>query len=352
VTTGESFSPEDGDAAGLDVGALSEFLRRAFPEISGTLRLKAAEGGQSNPTYFVRYDNCSMILRTKPVGAVAASAHAIDREFCVLKALQPTAVPVPRPILYHAATDIIGTSFYLMEWVQGRVYHDAALPSVSGQARRSYYDSMARALGTLHGVDWRAVGLSDFGKSTDYFARQLARWSRFWRDLGMGGNEDLDAVMLWIERNLPGEEAVCICHGDFRLANIMFDPTHPQVAAILDWELCTIGHPLADVAFSCLAYHSGPDENGGLLGSDLEACGIPTQCEYLETYYAATGTGLRVETFHMVFALFRAAMGAESIASRAGRGQGMRETSANFGRRMGRAYARRALSLIHGCAEV
>jgi aminoglycoside phosphotransferase (APT) family kinase protein len=336
----------------MDIGALDEFLKGALPNVSGALRLQAAQGGQSNPTYFVRYDNCSMVLRTKPGGVVAASAHAIDREFRVLEALWPTAVPVPRPILYHQAADVIGTPFYLMECVQGHVYPDASLPEISKETRNAYYYAMAHALGTLHGVDWRGVGLSNFGKPTDYFARQFVRWSRFWREYGMGGNDDLDAVILWIEHNLPEARAACICHGDFRLANIMFDSNSPRVAAVLDWELSTIGHPLADAAFSCLAYHSGTDENGGLLGMDLCKHGIPTQREFLAAYYASTGSSLRVETFHMVFALFRAAVGAESIASRASKGQGMNAKSVNFGRRMGKAYSHQALNLIHGHGEI
>jgi aminoglycoside phosphotransferase (APT) family kinase protein len=330
----------------FDTAALNEFLKRVLPDVSGDLQIQRTSGGQSNPTFFLRYDNRSIVLRTRPPGALAASAHAIDREFRVLQALRSTPVPVPTAIFYCSDNDVIGTPFYLMERVDGRIFHEASLPSIPPKARRAFYASMAATLASLHGIEWRGVGLADFGQPHNYFARQFARWSRFWREQGLGDNGDLDAIIVWIERNLPLDDTAAICHGDFRLANIMFHSTLPRVSAVLDWELSTIGHPLADLAFSCLAYHSRPDENGGLLGINLEEGDIPTEDEYLQMYYDTAVSVQRVEVFHKVFALFRAAVGAESIASRATAGQGLSPSSAELGRRLGKSYARRACLLI------
>jgi len=334
---------------GLDFAAFNEFLISNLG-LSGAARITPATGGQSNPTFFVEIDDRQLVLRTKPAGTLAASAHAIEREYRILQALSGTDVPVPAPILYHADNDVLGRPFYVMERIAGHVFHDAALEPVPREKRRGLFMSMAQGMGALHRVDWSAVGLDDYGRATQYFERQLSRWGRFWQEHGLGENQDLDAVIAWLLNNVPASDTAAINHGDFRIANMLFDSGLDRLAAVLDWELSTIGHPLADAAFSCLAYHSAPADNGGVMGLDLEQHGIPSQDEYLAAYYDAVGTAERLEPFHMIFALFRAGVGAESIASRAAQGQGMDHRSAEFGRRLGKTYARRARDLISGVA--
>ena len=342
--SGETAWPD----ATLDFTALDAFLKARIPDLRGAPRVTPAAGGQSNPTFFIDYDACAMVLRTRPPGVLAASAHAIDREYRVLEALAPTSVPTPMPIVYEPDPSILGRPFYLMEKVVGLVCYDAALAAVPRERRRGLYLGMAQSLGALHGVDWVAADLADYGRPDRYFERQLARWSRVWAEQGLGDNEDLDAVVAWLSDNLIVSEVAAISHGDFRIANLVFKPQLDGIAAVLDWELSTIGHPLADLGFSCLGYHSQPSENGGLLGLDLPALGIPSQSEFLDAYYASAPAAGRLEPFHLIFALFRASMGAETIASRAAAGQGLDEGSLTFGRRMGAAYAKRARDLIAG----
>ncbi len=333
-------------STGLDLAALGEYLRAQVPGASGEPTLVPAAGGQSNPTFFLTLGARRLVLRKQPPGELAPSAHAIDREFRILTALQHSAVPVPRPVLFCADRAVLGTPFYLMECVEGTVEGEAALPGRPIEARRALYLSAAETLGALHALDWEAAGLDDYGRTGDYFARQLARWSRFWREQGLGGNPDLDAVIRWLETSLIPDSAATISHGDFRFANLIVAPDRPVVAAVIDWELSTIGHPFFDVGYFCMAYHTAPAENGGLLGLDHAALGIPYKGEFLAAYHHRAGSAAPFGTFHQIFALFRASVGSESIAARAARGQGTDAGSGEFGRRMGAAYARRARELI------
>lgn len=333
------------------VQVLRDYLCAQLPELGGSeMRISFTSGGQSNPTYFLHFGTRKLVLRKQPPGDLAPSAHAVDREFRILSALHGSAVPVPRPLLFCGDRDVIGTLFYVMECVEGSVEPEAALPARLPEERRAIYLSAAETLGALHALDWRAAGLGDYGREGNFYERQLTRWTRFWREQGLGGNADLDAVISWLETNMSADATSTISHGDYRFANLILSPTRPAVAAVIDWELSTIGHPFFDVGYICMAWHTAPEENGGLLGLDRAALGIPDQAEFLAAYHQRAGSSQEFGLFHQIFALFRASVGSESIASRAAKGQGTSAESGEFGRRMGQAYAHRARDLIAGSA--
>ncbi len=337
--------------APVDVPAqpLREYLIAQRPELAASeMRMSFTSGGQSNPTYFLHFGPRTLVLRKQPPGELAPSAHAVDREFRILSALQGSAVPVPRPLLFCNDRSVIGTLFYVMECVEGTVEPEAALPARSPEERHAIYLSAAETLGALHALDWRAAGLADYGRAGAFYERQLTRWTRYWREQGLGDNADLDAVIAWLEAHMVADDTSTISHGDYRFANLILSPTRPAVAAVIDWELSTIGHPFFDAGYICMAYHTAPEENGGLIGLNLGALGIPGQAEFLQAYYRRAGSVQQFTSFHQIFALFRAAAGSESIASRAANGQGTSAASGLFGRRMGQAYARRARDIIAG----
>lgn len=332
------------EAAEFDTGALEEFARAQIAGLGGPMRLAPTTGGQSNPTYYLDFGDRRLVLRKQPPGELAPSAHAVDREFRILRALQDTPVPVPRALAFCGDRTLIGTLFYIMECVDGTVCQQAAMPGFSPDQRRAVYLSIARTLRDLHDLDPAAVGLDDLGRAGGFYERQVTRWGRYWKEQGLGGNSALDAVLRWLEDNLPADEKIAISHGDFRFANLMIAPDNQHVAAIFDWELSTIGHPHFDLGYFCMAYHTAPEENGGLLGLDCEALGIPAKEEFLGAYF--TGRPNDFSLFDQVFALFRASAGSESVAARAAQGQGTSADSLAFGRRMGASYAGRARHLI------
>jgi aminoglycoside phosphotransferase (APT) family kinase protein len=330
----------------LPVAALGDYLRKEIPLLAGEMSITPTSGGQSNPTFFLHFPDTILVLRTQPPGELAPSAHAIDREFRILSALHGGAVPVPRPLLFCADRTLIGTPFYVMACVAGTVEPVADLPGRSPEARRALYLSTAETLGALHATDWRAAGLGDYGREGGYYPRQFGRWARFWREQGLGDNPALDAVIDWLEANMEVDSTGAISHGDFRFANLILAPDRMEVAAVIDWELSTIGHPFFDLGYFCMAYHTSPEENGGLIGLDTAALGIPDKAEFVAAYCQRAGATETFGIFHQVFALFRATVGCESIAARAAMGQGTSRESGAFGRRMGLAYARSARTLI------
>jgi aminoglycoside phosphotransferase (APT) family kinase protein len=294
---------------------LKQFLDARFGD--GEIELERIAGGQSNPTYYVDHRGRRMVLRKQPAGPILKGAHAVDREFRVLSALEVTEVPVPRPVLFHAEPDIVGTPFYLMERLVGRVFHDAALPGVRPEERRAIYLAMAGALAKLHAVRPQEVGLADFGRPGNYFERQVARWSKQWGESETKDIPAIDRLYEWLMRNLPPDDAaVAIAHGDFRLGNLLFHPTEPLVVGILDWELSTLGHPLADLGFCSMAWHTTPEEYGGIRGLDLATLGIPSQAEFVARYYAEAPRSGPLQPFHIVFSLFRFAVIFVGIADR------------------------------------
>jgi len=302
---------------GVDLARLEGWLRDALPGRGPGFALAPVAGGQSNPTFLLDLGEDRLVLRKQPPGDLLPSAHAIDREFRVLSALSGTDVPVPRPILWCGDRTVIGTPFYLMDRVAGRVFATADLPGVASGDRRAMLRAMAEALGRLHRVDPDTVGLGDFGRHGGYFARQIARWSRQWDASRQADNPDID----WLIATLPGaigeDDATAISHGDYRAGNVMFAPEGTGVAAILDWELSTLGHPMADLAHLCMAWHSRPADYGGIMGLDFGALGLPERAEVEDWYGAVAGHGLRLEPAHMAFALFRFAVVFEGIAARA-----------------------------------
>jgi aminoglycoside phosphotransferase (APT) family kinase protein len=320
-----------------------------MPRLEGPMSLTRITGGQSNPTYFVDFANRGFVLRKQPPGPLLPSAHAIDREYRVMDALAAVDVPVPRMILYHAGSDVVGTPFYLMERVQGRVFASYALDGCTPPERRAMYDAMAETLAKLHRVQPDVVGLGDFGKPGNYFARQVARWTRQWQHSRTRDNRWLDRLIEWLPAHVPPGDEVAIVHGDFRMGNLMFDPEQPRVVAVLDWELATLGHPLADVAFNAMAWRSLPSEYGGILGLDLAALGIPDERTYLDRYHALSGHSERLAPFHFAFAMFRFAVIFEGIAARAALGNAAAANAAEVGK-LGLAFARRGVEALEGRA--
>lgn len=329
----------------LDASRLDTFIRSHLSGLRGALRIQPIHGGQSNPTFFLAYDNRELVLRKKPAGTLLPSAHAVDREYRVMAALAHSDVPVPPVLLYHATADVLDTPFYLMERVPGRVFFDNALPGMSPEMRQAIYRAMADTLATLHQVDWQALGLADFGRPTDYFPRQIRRWQKQWSLTEGAHNPAIDQLLDWLQKQPAQPEDTTLTHGDFKLNNLMFHPVEPRVVALLDWELSTLGHPLADVAFNTIVWHTLPGEYGGIRGLDLDALGIPQEAAYLRPYYEATGRTQphqQVQPYHRAFALMRLAIIFEGIAARARAGNAVADNASSFGT-LAHAMAQRGL---------
>ena len=335
----------------FDVNRLEQFLKNKLPELRGPMQVNRIGGGQSNPTFFVSFDNRELVLRKQPASTLLPSAHAVDREFRVMQALSQTTVPVPQVVLFHAERDVVGTPFYIMEKLPGRVFSECALPNMTPHERKATYLGMAEAMAALHQVDWAAIGLSDYGREGSYFSRQLARWSRQWAMSKTRDDAAIESLIQWLGKNMPNESETTISHGDFRLGNLMFHPTEPRVVGILDWELSTLGHPLADVAFNCMAFRTLPEEYGGIRGLDLNALGIPLEADYLNHYYKCSGRTDGVTAFHFAFALFRMAVIFEGIAARAASGNAASSDAAQVGG-LSAAFAARALEFVDGRSVV
>lgn len=329
----------------LNLARLDAFLRSALPGLEGTPCLQPIAGGQSNPTFFLTYDNRALVLRKQPPGPLLPSAHAIDREYRVISRLADSPVPVPPSLLYGDDREIVGTPFYVMEKVEGRVFHDCTLPGLPPEDRRAMYLAMAETLAELHNVDPAAVGLEDYGRPGDFFARQIARWTRQWRENRTRDDANVETLIAWLPNNLPGDQNVSLVHGDYRTGNLMFAPDGPRIVALLDWELSTLGHPLADLAHCALAWLSRPDEYGGLLGLDLDRLGIPDLDRFEQAYLARAKHGQRLTRFHKAFALFRWSMIFEGIAARAAAGTAASADASNTGR-LSQAFARSAVAML------
>jgi aminoglycoside phosphotransferase (APT) family kinase protein len=264
-----------------------------------------------------------------------------------MAALRTVGVPVPAMVLYCDDREVIGTLFYIMERLEGRVFHDAALPGVTVEERGQMYRSLAQALAALHNVNPAAVGLSDYGKSGNYFTRQISRWTKQWELSRTRDDANIEHLIAWLPRNIPEDDATCVSHGDYRVGNVMFHETEPRVIAILDWELSTLGHPLADLAHACMGWHSRPEEYGGLDGLDLATLGLPTEAEFAKTYYDAACHNLRMTSFHMAFALFRFAVIFEGIAARAKAGNAADAEAEKVGPLSAR-FAQHAINVLRG----
>lgn len=325
---------------------LVAYLRGALPELNESLAaISKIGGGQSNPTYRMRFGDRDVVLRKQPSGDLLPSAHAVDREYRVQKALAETDVPVPE--MLHLCEDraVIGSLFYIMEALEGRVFHDSLIPGVSPQERASIYGSMNDALVKLHKVDWEAIGLDGFGKTGQYFERQIRRWTRQWNASKTREIPEIDRLIAWLPENRASDDETAIVHGDYRLGNLMIHPERPEVIAILDWELSTLGHPLADLAFNGMLWHATPEMYVGIAGHDLETLGIPSLDSYVERYCRNAGRKDGIETFHLAFSMFRFAVIFEGIAKRARQGNAAADNAEHVGR-LSEAYAKLAWSLV------
>lgn len=328
-----------------DADRLQTWLARHVPGAQGPMRLERIHGGQSNPTFFVNFDEAALVLRKQPPGELLPSAHAVDREFRIQQALADTDVPVPRMRAFCEDRGVIGTPFYVMDRLQGRVLSSQSIPELPPAQRRACWLAMAETLARLHAVDWPALGLADYGKPGNFFARQINRWTRQWQASRTREDANIERLITWLPAHTPPGDETTIAHGDFRLGNLMFHPNEPRVIAVLDWELSTLGHPLADAAYSAMAWHTAPSAFDGLRGLDLAALGLPTQAEYLGHYQACSGRGDGVSNFHLAFSLFRFAVILEGISARAQSGNAFAEDAVAVGRQSA-AFAQAAVALI------
>jgi aminoglycoside phosphotransferase (APT) family kinase protein len=290
----------------IDSAALGAYLRGKLPDPSGPWQVQKFAGGQSNPTYKVQAGEQAYVLRKKPPGTLLPTAHMIDREYRVLRALADSDVPVPKARLYCDDASVIGAEFFLMDYVPGRVFWDPTLPQLTAAERAAIYREMVRVLACLHRVDYAALGLSDYGKPGNYFARQIKRWSQQYEAARTEPLAAMDALMRWLPENVPADDTTTLVHGDFRLDNMIFHPTEPRVLGVLDWELSTLGHPLADLAYNCLAYHLEAPGRPVLAQAVGNGSGIPSEAEHVAEYFRQTGRQGSVDLrFHIAFSLFR-----------------------------------------------
>jgi len=330
----------------IDLGRLEAYFQGAVPRLHGDIRgISRIGGGQSNPTFRLTIGDRDVVLRKQPAGELLPSAHAVDREYRVQQALAGTDVPVPA--MLHLCEDraVIGTLFYVMEALEGRVFHDCLLPDASADERSRIYASMNDTLAKLHKVDWRAARLEGFGKPGNYFERQIRRWTRQWESSKTRDIPEIDRLIDWLPEHVDGSEETTIVHGDYRLGNLMFHAEKPEVIAILDWELSTLGHPLADLAFNSMLWHATPEMYVGIAGHDLRALGIPRLKAYVQRYCRTTGRADGIETFHLAFSMFRFAVIFEGIASRSRQGNAAGDNAEDVGR-LSEAYAKLAWSLV------
>jgi aminoglycoside phosphotransferase (APT) family kinase protein len=311
----------------FDVAALQAHLERHLPGFNGPLTVEQFKGGQSNPTYKLVTPDASYVMRSKPAPAakLLPSAHAIEREFRVMHALRDTDVPVPRMHVLCDDESVIGRAFYVMSFVQGRVLWDQTLPDMTNAGRAAIYDEMNRVIAALHSVDVRAVGLADYGKPGNYFERQIGRWSRQYQASITEPIDAMDRLIEWLPAHIPpgarDESDVSVVHGDFRLDNLVFHPSEPRVLAVLDWELSTLGHPLADFSYHCMSWHIPRALGRGIGGVDIAALGIPSEQDYVRRYCERTGRtdGVALAAdwnFYLAYNLFRIAAILQGIARR------------------------------------
>ncbi len=328
-----SFAPGPVRAAHrFDEAALERYLASHVAGFAGPLSVQQFGGGQSNPTFLLTAGGRRYVLRKKPPGQLLKSAHQVDREYRIMKALAATDVPVPKMHALCEDESVIGTSFYVMDFLEGRIFRDPQLPGLAPAERAAIYDSMNDVLARLHKVDFASVGLGDFGKPGNYFERQIARWITQYRAAQTDDIADMERLIEWMPLNIPKDDSVSIAHGDYRLENTIFHPTEPKMIAVLDWELSTIGHPLADLAYNCMGYHVQNPRQGGLVGVDFAASGIPAERDYVAKYCARVGRG-RIDnwSFYVSFAVFRLASIAQGVYKRGLDGNASSETAATFG---------------------
>lgn len=319
----------------LPVARLGPWLEQAIPDFRGLRTVQKFPGGQSNPTFLLEADSGRYVLRRKPPGTLLASAHAVDREYRVLRALEGTGVPVPRALALCADDGVIGSMFYVMEFLDGRILWEPTLPELTAARRARVYDEMNRVLVELHRVDVAAVGLGDYGQPGNYYARQISRWTRQYRAAETGRIEAMEELIAWLAAQQPQDDGrVALVHGDYRLDNLMFHPQEDRIVAVLDWELSTLGHPFADVAYQCMQWRlpQGAAALRGLDGVDRAALGIPTEEEYVARYCERMGIGAIPHwNFYLAVSFFRLAAICQGVYKRGIDGNASSAEALRFG---------------------
>jgi len=309
-----------GEPHRFDEQRLLDYLSSHIESFRGPLSVRQFKGGQSNPTYLLDAGSGRYVLRRKPPGKLLKSAHAVDREFRIISALYATGFPVPRPLVLCEDDEIIGTTFFVMEFVEGRIFWDLDLPGLEPAERTAIYDNVNETIARLHNLDYAAIGLGDYGKPGNYFARQISRWSGQYRASETATVEAMDALIEWLPQNIPEDDSASIVHGDYRLDNMIIHPTEPKVIAVLDWELSTIGHPLADFTYHLMIWRMPEIGIGsvGLVDKPLQELGIPDEESYIRLYCERTGRdeGIADRNFYSAFNFFRLAAILQGIAGR------------------------------------
>ena len=318
----------------FDTAPLAAYLVANVGKFSGDLVVEQFQGGQSNPTYRVAAGERRYVLRRKPPGKLLPSAHAVEREFRVMSALAGSDVPVAKTYALCEDPAVIGTAFYLMEYVEGRVLWDPMLPGLTPTQRAAHYDELNRVIAALHRIDYSAAGLADYGRPGNYIERQIARWSKQYHAAAADRIPAMDRLIEWLPRHVPEGDETTLVHGDYRLDNVIFHPTEPRVLAVLDWELSTLGHPLSDFAYQVMAWRLMPQEFRGLKGCDFAALGVPTEDEYVAAYCRRTGrTAIPHWDVYLIFNMFRIAAILHGVLARALQGNAASRNAVETGSR-------------------
>lgn len=315
----------------FDETKLRDYLKGRM-EVGDDFAVRQFSGGQSNPTFLIETAGRKYVLRKKPPGVLLKSAHQVDREYRVMKALGQTDVPVPTMRVLCEDESIIGTAFYVMDFLTGRIFRDPTLPDMGKDERAAIYDEMNAVMARLHKVDFAAVGLGDFGRPGNYFDRQVARWITQYRGAQTDDIPAMEELIQWMPAHIPPDDSVSIAHGDYRLENTIFSPDEPKMLAVLDWELCTIGHPLADLGYNIMGYRLINPRQGGLVNVDYAATGIPSEDAYVRAYCKRTGRGYPIPDldFYIAFSIFRLASISQGVYKRGLDGNASSENAATF----------------------
>lgn len=316
----------------FDEAALQRYMRSAVDGFDGPLIVRKFKGGQSNPTYLLETPTKKYVLRRKPPGKLLPSAHAVDREYRIMTALGRVGFPVPKTYALCEDDAVIGTAFFIMDFVDGRIFWDARLPGVGIAERRALYDELTDVVARLHAVDYKALGLSDYGKTGNYFERQIDRWSKQYKAAETVRIEEMDRLAAWLPAAIPKDDATSIVHGDYRFDNVIIDPGRPKALAVLDWELSTLGHPLADFTYFLMVWRFPQSIRGGLAGLDLEALGIPSVEESSARYCEITGRGSLADfDFCLAYNMFRLASIIQGVHARSLQGNASSPEAAKMG---------------------
>ena len=301
----------------FDEARLAAWLAENVDGCAGPISVRQFHGGASNPTFLITAGDNELVLRKKPPGQLLASAHQVDREYRVMKALGDVGFPVPRMRALCLDEGVIGTTFYVMDFLSGRIFRDARLPGIEPAERTAIYDELNAVLARLHGVDYAAIGLGDYGRPGNYFTRQIDRWTKQYRGAETAPIPAMEALIAELPGRIPADETTTIAHGDYRLENVMFHPTEPRIVAVLDWELSTLGHPLADIGYNAMLWDSKSVSWGPLDGVDFATSGIPTRDAYVAAYCRRTGRdGIPDFNFYLAFAAFRLASIGQGVFKR------------------------------------